>query len=98
MILSQSYEKEQSILKEEIVSLKENLQLQEEQNRSVVRFIGKINQYSDLRELTPYALHDLVKAIYIYEQPAEPHKRREKSLRIKYDICDEIDLDKLMNA
>ena len=98
MILSQSYEKEQSILKEEIISLKENLQLQEEQNRSVEQFIGKVKQYSDLRELTPYALHDLVKAIYIYEQPAEPHKRREKSLRIRYDICEEIDLDKLMNA
>lgn len=98
IILSRSYKEEQASLKEEIISLKANLQLQEEQNRSVEQFIGKVKNYSDLRKLTPYALHDLVKAIYIYEEPAEYRKHREKSLRIQYDICEDIDIDKLMKA
>ena len=73
-----------------------HFRLQEEQNRSVEQFIEKVKEYSQLRQLTPYALHSLVKAIYVDEYPMEGRKHREKSVKIEYDIPREIDLDKLM--
>ena len=96
--LSQGYEAEQANLITDIESLKSEMQLQEEQNRSVEQFIGKVKEYSDLRELTPYALHSLVKAIYVDEYPMEGRKHREKSVKIEYDIPRELNLDKLMKA
>ena len=94
--LSQGYEIEQTEIKSEIDNLKSEIQLQDEQNRSVEQFIGKVKEYSDLRELTPYALHALVKAIYVDEYPMEGRKHREKSVKIEYDIPRELNLDKLM--
>lgn len=96
MNMMASYEKEQEDLRKETDSLSQQLQLQDEQNRSIEQFIEKARSYSDLRELTPYALHDLIRVIYIYEEPAGHHQRRQKSLRIWYDISKDIDLDKLM--
>ena len=94
--LSQGYEAEQANLVSDIETNKSEIQLQDEQNRSVEQFIGKVKEYSDLRELTPYALHSLVKAIYVDEYQMEGRKHREKSVKIEYDIPRELNLDKLM--
>ena len=94
--LSQGYEAEQANLVSDVETIKSEIQLQDEQNRSVEQFIEKVKEYSDLRELTPYALHSLVKAIYVDEYPMEGRKHREKSVKIEYDIPRELNLDKLM--
>ena len=78
--------KEQADLKEKAESLSNQIQLQEEQSKSVEQFIEKVKSYSDLSELTPYVLHDLVKAIYIHEELSPGHKHKEKTIRIESDI------------
>lgn len=98
VVLSRNYEAEQAELKENIGSLKKEIQLQEEENRSVEQFIENVKKCSEIRELTPYVLHSLVKAIYVDEYPIEGRKHREKFVKIVYDIPREIDLDKLMKA
>ncbi|MGE4484111.1 MAG: DUF4368 domain-containing protein [Oscillospiraceae bacterium] len=49
------------------------------------------NKYAELQELTPYALRELVKAIYI----AAPEGRRQ-GVHICYDLVGFIPLDELM--
>ncbi len=48
-----------------------------------------------LKELTPYALHELVKAIYI-EAPDESSGKRRQSVHISYDFVGIIPIDELM--
>ena len=98
IILSRNYEQEQADLKESVESLKREIQLQEKESRSVEQFIENVKKCSEIRELTPYVLHSMVKAIYVDEYPMEGRKHREKFVRIVYDIPREIDLDKLMKA
>ena len=49
----------------------------------------------DLRELTPYALRELVKAIYI-EAPDKSSGKRRQNIRIVYDLVGFIPLNELM--
>ena len=51
-----------------------------------------------MTELTSYALHDLVKAIYVYEREPKTGKRKEKHIEIQYDFPALIPLDELMNG
>jgi hypothetical protein len=48
----------------------------------------RIHRYEDLQELTPYALRELVKAIYI-EAPDKSSDKRRQGIRICYDLTDE---------
>ncbi len=53
-----------------------------------------MREYSDLRELTPYALRELVKAVYI-EAPVEIDGKRRQNIRIQYDFVGFIPLNEL---
>ena len=57
--------------------------------------IQKVHQYADLDELTAYAAHDLIKAIYIGAPDKSSGKRRQ-SISICYDFVGFIPLDELM--
>ena len=96
--MSANYEDEQKDLKQKVLSLQEQIENQERLNESVDQFIQKVRRYSDLTELTPYALHDLVKAIYVYEREPKTGKRKEKHIEIQYDFPALIPLDELMNG
>ena len=52
-------------------------------------------KYEELQELTPYALHELVKAVYI-EAPDKSSGKRRQNIRISYDLVGFIPLDELM--
>ena len=45
------------------------------------QFIQRAHKYEDLQELTPYALRELVKAIYI-EAPGKSSGKRRQNIRI----------------
>ena len=64
-MMSQSYEDEQTQLKAEIQTLQQDIEVQERQIENLEQFIQRVHKYEDLQELTPYALRELVKAIYI---------------------------------
>ena len=57
------------------------------------QFIQRVHKYTDLRELTPYALRELVKAIYI-EAPDKSSGKRQ-GIRIAYDLVGFIPLEEL---
>ena len=64
-MMSKTYEDEQAQLKEEIQTLRQEIEVQERQIENLEQFIQRVRKYEDLDELTPYALRELVKAIYI---------------------------------
>ena len=94
-MMSQSYEDEQMQLKAEIQTLQQDIEVQERQIENLEQFIQRVHKYEDLQELTPYALRELVKAIYI-EAPDKSSGKRRQGIRISYDLVGFIPVDELM--
>ena len=94
-MMSQSYEDEQAQLKAEIQTLQQDIEVQERQIENLEQFIQRVHKYADLQELTPYALRELVKAIYI-EAPDKSSGKRRQNIRISYDLVGFIPVDELM--
>ena len=58
------------------------------------RFIQKAGKYAELESLTPYALRELVKGIYLEKIGPRGSKRR-FNIKISYDFIGYIPLGKL---
>ena len=93
-MMSRTYEDEQTQLKVEIQSLQQEIEVQERQIENLEQFIQRVHKYEDLQELTPYALRELVKAIYI-EAPDKSSGKRRQNIRISYDLVGFIPLNEL---
>jgi len=94
-MMSQAYESEQYELKAEAEVLRQEIETQEQQNQNLELFIQKIRKYVELTELTPYAAHELIKAIYVGAPDKSSGKRRQ-SIHICYDLIGFIPLSELM--
>lgn len=94
-MMSRTYEGEQTQLKVEIQSLQQEIEVQERQIENLEQFIQRVHKYEDLQELTPYALRELVKAIYI-EAPDKSSGKRRQNIRISYDLVGFIPLNELV--
>ena len=94
-MMSKTYEDEQTQLKVEIQSLQQEIEVQERQIENLEQFIQRVHKYEDLDELTPYALRELVKAIYI-EAPDKSSGKRRQNIRISYDLVGFIPLNELV--
>ena len=94
-MMSKTYEDEQAQLKLDVQSLQQEIEVQERQIDDLDQFIQRIHKYADLQELTPYALRELVKAIYIGAPDKSSGKRRQE-IRISYDLVGFIPLNELM--
>lgn len=93
-LMSKSYEDEQAELKEQIQVLRDEIDRQGQQMDNLDRFIQKAGKYAEMERLTPYALRELVKAIYLEKVGPQGSKRR-FSVNISYDFIGYIPLDKL---
>lgn len=85
---------EQRLMKSEAEALQREIEQQAQNEVDLESFISKVREYSDLRELTPYALQELVKAVYI-EAPVEIDGKRRQNIRIQYDFVGFIPLNEL---
>ena len=94
-MMSRSYETEQEQLKVEIQTLQQDIKVQERQIENLEQFIQRVHKYKDLDELTPYALRELVKGVYI-EAPDKSSGKRRQGIRISYDLVGFIPVDELM--
>ncbi len=94
-MMSQAYEDEQQELKAEAEVLRQEIETQEQQNQNLEQFIQKVRKYAELTELTPYAAHELIKAIYVGAPDKSSGKRRQ-SIHICYDLIGFIPLSELM--
>ena len=93
--MTAAYEDEQTQLKMEIQGLQQEIEVQERQIENLEQFIQRVRKYEDLDELTPYALRELVKEIYI-EAPDKSSGKRHQGIRISYDLVGFIPLNELM--
>ena len=94
-MMSKTYEDEQAQLKEEIQTLQQEIEVQERQIENLEQFIQRVRKYEDLDELTPYALRELVKAIYI-EAPDKSSGKWYQGIRISYDLVGFIPVEELL--
>ena len=93
--MSAAYEDEQAALQAEAQTLEKEIEVQERQLENLEQFIQRVHKYAGERELTPYALRELVKAIYI-EAPDKSSGKRRQNIRIVYDLVGFIPLNELM--
>ena len=96
-MMSKTYEDEQAQLKVEIVNLQKEIEVQERQIEDLEQFIQRARRYTNLTELTPYALRELVKAIYV-EAPDKSGRKRKQRVHIEYDLVGYIPVDELIKA
>ena len=94
-MMGRSYETEQEQLKVEIQTLQQDIKVQERQIENLEQFIQRVHKYEDLDELTPYALRELVKAIYI-DAPDKSSGKRHQGIRISYDLVGFIPVEELL--
>ena len=94
-MMSQNYEAEQKQLEAEVVALRQEIEVQERQNENIEKFIQTAHKYVDIKELDPYALRELVKAIYV-DAPDKSSGKRRQNIHIKYDGIGFIPLNELM--
>ena len=96
-MMSKTYEDEQAQLKVEIINLQKEVEVQERQIEDLEQFIQRARRYTDLTELTPYALRELVKAVYV-EAPDKSSGKRKQRVHIEYDLVGYIPVDELVKA
>lgn len=96
-MMSKTYEDEQAQLKVEIVNLQKEIEVQERQIEDLEQFIQRARRYTDITELTPYALRELVKAVYV-ETPDKSSGKRKQRVHIEYDLVGYIPVDELIKA
>ena len=81
-------------LRKKFFALKK-IEVQETQIQNIETFIQKASQYIGIEELTSYALHELIKAIYVYAPDKSSGKRRQH-IHIQYDGLGFIPLNELL--
>ena len=96
-MMSATYENEQTELKAEVKKLQEEIKVQEQKIQNLEVFIQRVKKYTTLKELTPYALRELVKGIYV-ESPDKSSGKRKQKAHIEYDLVGFIPVDELMKA
>ncbi len=96
-MMSEQYEDEQAQLRKDISELQAEIAEQERQTENLELFIKKAKKYDGLKELTPYALRELVKAIYV-EKPDKSSGKKKQKIRIQYDLVDFIPINELLQA
>ena len=70
---------------------------QEQQAENIEQFVQRVKRNSTFTELTPYALRELVKAVYVDAPDKSSGKRRQK-VHIEYDLVGYIPVDELLKA
>ena len=70
---------------------------QEQQAENIEQFVQRVKRNSTLTELTPYALRELVKAVYV-DAPDKSSGKRRQTVHIEYDLVGYIPVDELLKA
>lgn len=65
--LSLNYEKEQKELKSKVKELANNLDTTKQQELDLTSFVSKVKQYTEISELTPEIINELIDKIYVYQ-------------------------------
>ena len=82
--MSKNYTEEQKDLKAEVKGLQQQIHEQEQQAENIEQFVQRVKRNSTLTELTPYALRELVKAVYV-DAPDKSSGHRVQDVTISYN-------------
>ena len=66
--LSLNYEKEQKDLKDKISELANIIDKTKQEEIDLTTFIDKVKKYTEIKELTPEIVNELIDKIYVYQQ------------------------------
>lgn len=67
-ILSNNYETEQKDLKEQIINLSNEINLDEKKSLDITSFIDKVKRYTEITELTPDIVNEFIEKIMVHQQ------------------------------
>ena len=65
--LSSNYEKEQKELKSKVKELASKLNTTKQQELDLTSFVSKVKKYTEISELTPEIINELISKIYVYQ-------------------------------
>ncbi len=98
--LSMSYEEEQQKLKADIPEMQSYLETETDKTESLQKFIDKVKQITELRELTPELIHEFIDRIIVYA-PRYLDGKRVQLMDIYYNgtgILRELSPEEMENA
>ena len=91
-MLSAGYESEQQALKAKRATLSDEVRIADEKTNGTGRFLRIAHKYTDLKELTPTILRELIEKIEVFEPIHVNGKKRIQKIRIFYNFIGSIDI------
>lgn len=91
-----AYEKEQESLKEKRDQLIAQLAHTQEVQDNVEQFVPLIQKYTDIQELTPYILNELIEKIVVHEKKVDEDGSKSQLVEIHYKFVGCIDLGAML--
>lgn len=96
--MAPGYEKEQESLKEKRDQLIAQLAHTQEVQDNVEQFVPLIQKYTDIQELTPHILNELIEKIVVHEKKVEEDGSKSQMVEIHYKFVGCIDLSAMLNS
>ncbi|MFV0400271.1 MAG: DUF4368 domain-containing protein [Oscillospiraceae bacterium] len=90
MMITKRYDDEQLALKKKISALQAEIDMEERQKHSAASFLRTVRKYTDIQELTPIILNELVEKIVVH-QAQGVGKNRTQQLEIHYNFIGTLD-------
>ena len=91
MMLTKRYDDEQLILKKKISALRAEIDKDKKSRMNAASFLRLVRKYTDIQELTPLVLHEMVKKIVVH-QAQGTGKNRTQQLDIHYNFIGVLDM------
>lgn len=94
--MAPGYEAEQASLQERVSRLREQLAHTQEVQDNVEQFVPLIQKYTDIQELTPYILNELIEKIIVHEKKVDEDGSKSQLVEIHYKFVGCIDLGAML--
>lgn len=96
--MAPGFEAEQASLQERVSRLREQLAHTQEVQDNVEQFVPLIQKYTDIQELTPHILNELIEKIVVHEKKVEEDGSKSQMVEIHYKFVGCIDLSAMLNS
>ncbi len=90
MMVTKRYDDEQLALKKKISATQAEIDAEEKHKHSAASFLRTVKRYTDIQELTPLILNELVEKIVVH-QAQGVGKNRTQELEIHYNFIGKLD-------
>ena len=91
MMLSKRYDDEQTKLKKKIKTLQAEIEAENKHKQSAASFLRTVRKYTDMTELDPFIVNELVEKIIVH-QAHGTGKNRTQQLEIHYNFVGVLDV------